>query len=343
MGRSELIDVLKGCAIILVVVGHSIQYGYGSDYFEKEVFYDNFIFRAIYTFHMPLFMFISGYLFVHSSQKKFIYVIYNKIKYIGIPYVVYYSFLYLLWWHSYQLDVLYFSDYLRKFIGQVWLWFLSSLMLNCFLISFSYHLLGKKMSIWASMLLVCIFFLVPNSIIPDTHKYMFTFFSLGYYCNKYVRQFAKKLIELKICFYLFLIYLLSLFFYNKDYMIYEGGYCVMNNNHLVVQQLTIDMVRYLVAIFATCFFVCFVNIFVMKIRLLCNFLSILGRYTLAIYCMQSVFFVFISINFDKIFFLGKNIPYVWPFVLCCVVLTFCGILIICFKRNKFTKLCFLGK
>jgi fucose 4-O-acetylase-like acetyltransferase len=49
--RNVLIDAAKGLGILLVVLGHAVQ---------KNTDYDNLIFRLIYSFHMPLFMFLSG-------------------------------------------------------------------------------------------------------------------------------------------------------------------------------------------------------------------------------------------------------------------------------------------
>ncbi|WP_295936497.1 acyltransferase family protein [uncultured Alistipes sp.] len=58
--KSLLISFLQTFGIILVVVGHSF---YGS---EQEL-----VIRTwIYSFHMPLFMFISGYLLRYSVEKK---------------------------------------------------------------------------------------------------------------------------------------------------------------------------------------------------------------------------------------------------------------------------------
>ena len=51
--RDQFLDIAKGLAIILVVVGHVIQ---GS----AEKFDDLLWFRVIYSFHMPLFVFLSG-------------------------------------------------------------------------------------------------------------------------------------------------------------------------------------------------------------------------------------------------------------------------------------------
>jgi fucose 4-O-acetylase-like acetyltransferase len=61
--RLEWIDVLKGITIYLVIIGHVIQYGNGKTYLDTESFWDNYIFQFIYSFHMPLFIFLSGFCF----------------------------------------------------------------------------------------------------------------------------------------------------------------------------------------------------------------------------------------------------------------------------------------
>ncbi len=50
---NHTIDCLKGLLIICVIIGHLIPGGLNS----------NFLRYSLYTFHMPLFLFISGYLF----------------------------------------------------------------------------------------------------------------------------------------------------------------------------------------------------------------------------------------------------------------------------------------
>lgn len=51
--RDQRLDIAKGIAIILVVVGHTLQARYSN-------FDDVLGFRVIYSFHMPLFIFLSG-------------------------------------------------------------------------------------------------------------------------------------------------------------------------------------------------------------------------------------------------------------------------------------------
>lgn len=64
--RDTFIDYLKGIAIILMLIGHCIQYGSGSVFLIDELYWENAVMKVIYSFHMPLFIAISGYLFWYS-------------------------------------------------------------------------------------------------------------------------------------------------------------------------------------------------------------------------------------------------------------------------------------
>lgn len=84
--RNIFIDTVRGIAIFLVVVGHSLQYGEGIKYLSQGYFYDNIFFKIIYSFHMPLFMLISGYLFYFTINNHSISeLIIAKIKRLLIP------------------------------------------------------------------------------------------------------------------------------------------------------------------------------------------------------------------------------------------------------------------
>lgn len=66
MERNIKIDLFKGVAISLVLIGHSIQ---GACTIENSDCFENIFFKTIYSFHVPLFMLISGYLFYYSHKK----------------------------------------------------------------------------------------------------------------------------------------------------------------------------------------------------------------------------------------------------------------------------------
>lgn len=60
--RNPLIDLLKGFAITLVVAGHASQWFSGYDLTNR-------LFITIYSFHMPLFMLLSGYVCYNESHR----------------------------------------------------------------------------------------------------------------------------------------------------------------------------------------------------------------------------------------------------------------------------------
>ncbi|WP_370143446.1 nodulation factor fucose acetyltransferase NolL [Bradyrhizobium yuanmingense] len=64
--RDLALDFAKGVLIILVIVGHLIQY----ILYRDEGFWDSPCFKLIYMFHMPLFMAISGYLACRALLRK---------------------------------------------------------------------------------------------------------------------------------------------------------------------------------------------------------------------------------------------------------------------------------
>lgn len=88
MQKKTLISFLQAFGIILVVIGHS--------FYNHE---DNVFYTWIYSFHMPLFVFISGYLFKYTLDGKGTCLsevplygkngfIIKKVKRLLIPYVV---------------------------------------------------------------------------------------------------------------------------------------------------------------------------------------------------------------------------------------------------------------
>lgn len=59
-------DVVKGTAIFLMLWGHCVQYCALYDVYYPE----DMVYKTIYSFHMPIFMLVSGYLFFYSFRKR---------------------------------------------------------------------------------------------------------------------------------------------------------------------------------------------------------------------------------------------------------------------------------
>ncbi len=84
MNRIAWIDSVKGIGILLVVLGHS-----GVPEWAKSL---------IFTFHMPLFFFLSGYLFNYTKYRSDVYwFIKTKFLRLASPYIISFIVLSLIW------------------------------------------------------------------------------------------------------------------------------------------------------------------------------------------------------------------------------------------------------
>lgn len=80
MTHKAYIDSLRGFAIFIVVIGHCCEFGLGRN---------DTLFNSIYfSFHMPLFMFISGLVAFHRPDYKFIPFVKSKACRLLIPFFV---------------------------------------------------------------------------------------------------------------------------------------------------------------------------------------------------------------------------------------------------------------
>lgn len=77
--RLKSFDILKLFAIFLVLWGHCIQYFLSSRYSDEPIY------RYIYSFHMPLFMMISGYFSASSMRLHFRELITKKSRQLLLP------------------------------------------------------------------------------------------------------------------------------------------------------------------------------------------------------------------------------------------------------------------
>ncbi len=78
--RNAVVDNIKAIGIVLVIMGHVSQQAVLS--------------KWIYSFHMPLFFFISGCMFMFSRKEAFLV---RKVKSILVPYFCF-GFLSLVYW-----------------------------------------------------------------------------------------------------------------------------------------------------------------------------------------------------------------------------------------------------
>jgi fucose 4-O-acetylase-like acetyltransferase len=119
--RDRFLDALKGFSILLVVAGHSIQ--------TLPNFDDNPVFRFIYAFHMPLFMFLSGIVAACSLRAMDHKFIQYKALTLVVPFIAWYTVAFYLS-GAYQTMPIW--AYFAQLVGapDFGLWFLWILFLN---------------------------------------------------------------------------------------------------------------------------------------------------------------------------------------------------------------------
>lgn len=248
--RNEIIDTIKGIAIILMIMGHCIQYGSGQDWMMNDSFYDNFLFKFIYSFHMPLFMLISGYLFYYSIKKySFFYNLQKRVMTLLVP-IVTWSFLYnainaIIKGEAF-ISVPFIKQCIWYAIGSFW--FLWAVFYCSLVVMFVNKFFKDSLLVYIAILLVT--FIMPDSYNLYLYKFVYPFFVIGYMGNKYgfsVKEMAIKkwsmILEIAV-------YSIVLVFYSRDIYIYNSHYRILGHSY-PMQMLFINLFRFIVGLWGS--------------------------------------------------------------------------------------------
>lgn len=192
-GRSLQVDAMRGLAILLVALGHSIQT-------NVTDFDHNVIFRLIYAFHMPLFMFLSGYVSWRNVPINPLKYCWNKFLRLGVPFLSWYFIMYFMFpvnraipFYQYWLNLYRSPDY--------GLWFLWVLFLAQVVVA-----IIKPFERFIGGLVVVLGYYLVNSIPFNVMgigmlKWQFTFFFAGYAIARYwplIKRFEKPVREIAL-------------------------------------------------------------------------------------------------------------------------------------------------
>lgn len=320
--RIEWLDSLKGFAIFLVVVGHVVLGYLRAGTFPEYQWSLQLTHDLIYSFHMPLFFLISGFLYKLTWSKKNTGIVINIVnKFLNlIP--MYLLFSVVFWISKYYAslygkiqmsDFFTFSDLMHIYIAPLsYLWFLYVL-IWLFVFVPLFESLFKSLVIFITFLLLYLFlppvegiFKVVNSII-----YGGVYFTLG----------------------------------SVIYTYYESIRNIISKNLLIVGLISILMAsisfpyitvhtafKFVCALSASSFLA--ILFFKLKDRKLITFWNICGRYSLGIYILHLYFSgplrtIFKNLSID-------NITVV--IVLSCIISTIIPILMVMFfDRFKITS------
>ena len=256
--RNTSVDLIKAFAIIMMVWGHCIEYGSGALFIERKLFFDVNIFKFIYSFHMPLFMLISGYLFGISVKKYLIKDVFiKKIKSLLVPLFFWSLISFCLW----GLSLIHDGNYVLSAFGLVKkfivifvsnLWFLWALFWNICIVLVIRHFFKDSLLIYSLVFLLTFF--LSDSFNFHLYKWMYPYFVSGYLYRIYTGNRIETVFTTnkRIGWYsllgLFCLFVLMLSFYNNDSYIYTTQYTIINNGTIDSNQIMIDLYRFLLAL-----------------------------------------------------------------------------------------------
>ncbi len=285
--RIPELDFIKGIAIIPVIIGHVISQVWNSD---PAVYENAFLFRLCYSFHMPLFVFISGWICCITMKSDISWFL-KRIRRIAIPYMLMTVFVFFLLRKS----------TVSQFIANSPYWYLLFI-----IIADSIFFLGKKLGCRTITFGVAYFIvLLMNWKIPLNISILrqLADFLPFYYLGTLVPAYKKKTEKSDV-----LILMLLGLLYIGVFPVYRHG--ISGQLEYFHDAFNIDKLSYVATIFIigiNKFFVpvCGISLVFLLTKAIytANITSkfrkaveITGNHTLAIYLLHDIFFIRITGN-----------------------------------------------
>lgn len=325
--RLVTFDVVKFIAIFCVLWGHCAQY------FTTEPYYSTWIYRFIYSFHMPLFMMVVGFFATSSLNKSFTDVLKHKSIQLLLPAVAV-SVTICLLLRLVGIDGGRISNNVIYSF-----WFIKAAFLS-YLVYFvscknpRYRLIGIILSLIASQF---IFIFQFNMMYPC--------FIVGTIFRAYWNQIRPYAHRFSIA--TGITFVLMLLGWDESFWIRDGEEIYYLKDYTQLQQnIAPTYYRLAIGIIGSTFIIttceCICRRF--KSGKLIGHLSTLGSYTLGIYLIQTYLLEKLLgqyLKFDNPF------TFEYQFIICpaisIVLLYACIGVIKCIEANKYTALIFLGK
>lgn len=324
-------DFLKFIAIFMVLWGHALQYFFSGNY------YDNMLYRIIYSVHMPLFMTILGFFAAKLNNIEAREALRKKFRQLVLPTLTF-GILYCIldcYLNHWGVNII-----LGKYI--YCFWFLKSAMLCCLL-----YILSRYFKYPVSYFGIIITLLLSQCIILFKVNLMYPCFIMGVVLKKnyeYVKNKTKALTIFSCLFYLVLLY-----FWNASFWVIPEINGKFIYNPFRVQFLSLYRIYYriILGFVGSLFFLCLTEMIFKNLwhkGKLITCISFVGQETLGIYLLQ-------------VFILERMAPYylqtrfeesfLFDFVITPLISIFIMVLCLAFtnalKRNIITAYLAFGK
>lgn len=333
-GKPRLLyfDVLKLFAIFLVLWGHSIQYFLSSDYADEPVY------RYIYSFHMPLFMMISGYFALSSMKLRPVVFLKKKFNQLLLPCI---SWSILLWlaYHIINQQKCP-TGFLSIFLLD--LWFLKSVFI-CYIVVYCGYILKINVYLWI------ILTLFVSQLLPYYNLvFMYPCFLVGMGLKITEAKWQSKAVYLLII--SFIVFFILLCFWDRSFWQGIGVSQALakgnNDISMLISAVYKRLYRIIIGIAGSFTFIYLFYLFFKKKSQsrFTNICSHWGQYTLGIYILQSIILekiMYAYINLDNLEFVTFNFI-VAPFI-SILVLLICVVIIKMINNSKVLSFLLFGK
>lgn len=325
-------DIVKAIAIFLVVLGHSLQYLC----IDKDYCHTDYLFNFIYSFHMPLFMVVSGYFGYSSLSKPILGVLKRKFIQIMIPAIT---------WSLLISIMVYIINPEKSYSFSLGYCYLNAL-LGCYVIFLFGNFLKQKSYylVYPYILILYVFGLYLN--ISHTIS-MIPFFGLGLLIRKYP-SFLEDKYKLIFSVTFPLIILISILYPSQLYNMYShpfehswGAYCTYIVRLLIGTIGTLSVLSLVKIIYST---------FSIKDSLL---LQKIGMCTLGIYLIQRLVLeiigsdlatlLYIHMDFERTTITDVIFDLLIAPTISILVIILCVYIIKLIRKNIYTKHLLLGE
>lgn len=301
--RNIYLDIIRGIAVFLVLWGHSVQY-FGTGNIN---FWTNPAFKFIYSFHMPLFMLVSGYFFYYAVQKyNFVQLILNRLRTVVIPLVSWGFIMALAEYHfSHQFS---FAGIILQIRN---IWFLWAVLVASLFVGLVHQLYGKYK--WNGIVHLEVFlllFLAPLQlpILQEyTTLYVYPYFLLGFLYNQHKDSIPSPVKLVRFLSIPLFIYLLPQF--DNNSYIYITKIDLFTSTLGAEQQLRIDLYRWLIGLAGSVMIMVVVELLI-KSRymsiILNKLFSKLGSISLQVYVTQRVLLEWFGAKYFAVWVAAKG-------------------------------------
>lgn len=295
--KSLTVDLLKSFAIVLMIFGHCIVYGSGVD---NTLGKTRMIHHYIYSFHMPLFALVSGYLFFFTIKRHTMKEVFKtRVEGIIIPLIAWqflmnvYRIIFY-WLRDGKFDLLRLIRGYSYLYGNMW--FLWAILFCSLAVMVIHYKFNDNLLLF---IVVEILTLLPGKQEHVRFVWLYPYFVLAYLFAKYKeRDIVKKMYQKVNNIYgiviLIIIHLLLVYYWKMDYYIYDYGIgrsILMRDNLMYV--MLCNLYRFIAGIIGTLVYTLIFSKLkglISKSIFCLKYISKISQHTLGIYVF-SVYFL----------------------------------------------------